>query len=1278
MSSKSVGGLHLEVKLDTRGAEKQLKALGRVIKPDTSLLKSLSKASGQVAVEQARRDKQLAIDKARLEGRLAADKAKAAQSRANEAAKSASRISEQQARTKAQIDLDLAKKKNGIDAALAREKARRETSLAVQAQRKKDQQAAYDRRRQDQLADRAKAAADRQVAAQKRAAVQAAKAAERAAEKQKRLVEKAAKDAERAAEKQKRLAEKAARDADRVVKARQRAVERAAAAERREANRVAAGQRRLAADVRRAANDQRRAANDERRAAQSAQRARATASRASQMRRSALTQGSFGAGAALFSGLGAARSGNPYYAAAAGMRGMASAASLLSVTMRGLANPVALVAAAVLGGVAVYAAAAASLGFLATAVVKAGTALAITLEKQAATFTGLLGSVRAGEKELKFLTELGKTSLVPTESLIDADQQLLGFGVTAKNTRRELVKFISDWGTATQRSQEQLYFFSLAVGQVVSKGKADAIDLRQLANAGLPQEDLFAGMAQASGRSIDELKKGVSEGLISADLLTEGIKFAGAKYAAGAKVAQNTLAGLWSNFKDQLKIGLGETFRQAGVTDGLKRIVKDAGNFMRSNPDMFVPLALSAKRFFATVAAGFGAVFNGGGDRLMVTLFEKMLPIVVDKATTGVAYMFGFFKQTLPAIVETIKKAWGVMYDFFAALGRLAAAIGPAVGLALSNVTTALVGFGSATISTIKVLKMLNPIALGVKFVKEGPDAVLDGLKEDFEGVKQSLSKGWDATKDTAAAWGQAAAALRDLSSVAAGFEKIKFDKINTPDVKIDGIKKIGKAVGDALAGSVEQSSEEALQAAQSGAQELFDMLRRWFGRPSDALEGLFGDDTRKRVEKRFTATADSIASTAKSIYENLEKIAPAGREALLGMVDGTARELLRLQRRFEKLKKQWEKYRDFVKDSAGTIRDFLRDLNTEESERKYITYTSSGVLVEEKEAAGSWVAALKNRLVQFRKFARQVAQLRKQGISKGLLKSLVSEGPEAAGDAVNELAEGGRKVVREASKLYEETGKVAKQFSEKNAKIIFGEGKRQGGALADGLYAQMERVGKRAEALAKKMLSAIRPFAVDMKNAGIAAGNAYADGVGFAVTNRAPKRKLDKLPAGKPTKPFRIKGDGSPRRNGGDFRRVPAAANPPAVAKPPAGRAPKPKLTADDVRRLWDLGVQNKSDREMLRRMMRRIRKLRRQGFTGQLSPEQIAGKFAVNGNEFVLPPSNGGRVSLSSVGGLEPAPVAVSVFIGERELTDITRSEVKRVGREDRVRNLAGGGRR
>lgn len=203
------------------------------------------------------------------------------------------------------------------------------------------------------------------------------------------------------------------------------------------------------------------------------------------------------------------------------------------------------------GKVKLAAAAAAAAG--AAAVAFGGIKAMANLEQFEVGLTTMLGSGEAARQMLGDLTAFARNTPFQMEGLAANTRQLLGVGIAAEDVIPALTD-LGDASAALGLSQEQNDSVVRAFTQSMAKGKVQAEEMMQMAEAGLPVYQLFA---DALGVSKDEVLRMASAGeLLSEDVLPKLLDQMGQDYGGGMAAQAKTLAGIWSTFQDDVLLGL--------------------------------------------------------------------------------------------------------------------------------------------------------------------------------------------------------------------------------------------------------------------------------------------------------------------------------------------------------------------------------------------------------------------------------------------------------------------------------------------------------------------------------------------------------------------------------------------------------------------------------------------------------------------------------------------------------------------------------------------------
>ena len=198
---------------------------------------------------------------------------------------------------------------------------------------------------------------------------------------------------------------------------------------------------------------------------------------------------------------------------------------------------------------------------------------------------------------------------------------------------------------------------SYALGQINAAGKANAIDLRQLANAGVSTASIFKNIAEQQGISVAEAKKLSDEGKLYANVILPAILAGSEKLKAAEDKARNSAQGILVNLKDIAKINLGRAFE--GLLEQLKPVLLWVQNFIKA-----FDFSIIAKAF-GQVVGYFQQAFKGMGASASQT--SKGISETIAKAVNLVGYAAVRIAQFVVAVFDTAMVAvnfiWAAIQD---------------------------------------------------------------------------------------------------------------------------------------------------------------------------------------------------------------------------------------------------------------------------------------------------------------------------------------------------------------------------------------------------------------------------------------------------------------------------------------------------------------------------------------------------------------------------------------------------------------------------------------
>jgi len=306
-------------------------------------------------------------------------------------------------------------------------------------------------------------------------------------------------------------------------------------------------------------------------------------------------------------------------------------------------------------------------------------------EMTAAGFTTLLRSADAAQAVLKELHEFAATTPFQFPEVAQTARTLLNAGIAASQMKQEL-KVLGDVATGSQTSLTDL---ARIYTQVANKGKADAMDLMQLANHGLP---IYAALAASLNVSKAELRSMVEAGEIGFPQIQAAFAAMtgkGGQFHDSMKNSAGLIEQLKSNMEDAwtaMDVSLGKALLKGlDLREWVKEFTNDIEAATPTLVNLFSAGTVAAQPFLDSLRSGIGligelnaeakqlgsstdATFGEGSTKKVgkfVLQFEPLTRIVM-----GVGQLMEVVRWTL--------NAWGKVRDEAYNLGRdVRAAVNP-------------------------------------------------------------------------------------------------------------------------------------------------------------------------------------------------------------------------------------------------------------------------------------------------------------------------------------------------------------------------------------------------------------------------------------------------------------------------------------------------------------------------------------------------------------------------------------------------------------------------
>ena len=353
---------------------------------------------------------------------------------------------------------------------------------------------------------------------------------------------------------------------------------------------------------------------------------------------------------------------------------------------------------------------------------KTGIEAAMTMEGLTAQFTVMTGSAEKAEGVISEIADFAAKTPFDKLGLSNAAKTLMAFGMEAD----KVVPTLKMLGDVAGSDQNKLNSLALVFGQIQSAGKLTGGDLLQLINQGF---NPLNTLAKISGKSMSELKDAMSEGRISADMVTRAFQAAtseGGLFFGNLEAQSQTLQGRISTLKDNF------------VT-ALQNMAEAFLPLMKAGVDVLIafdwtPIVATVQ----SVAGGIGSLIENMG--LLITWLKRLSPLLV--------LIFG---PKLIAMITTAIRSTRLYAGALAFVERAHLSAGSAANYQLTatgllksamfSATTAAKTFGKAMKSAmVAALNPINVLLVGLTAIKElydyfvGEDARAE-IKASFDEV---------------------------------------------------------------------------------------------------------------------------------------------------------------------------------------------------------------------------------------------------------------------------------------------------------------------------------------------------------------------------------------------------------------------------------------------------------------------------------------------------------------------------------------------------------------
>ncbi len=266
-------------------------------------------------------------------------------------------------------------------------------------------------------------------------------------------------------------------------------------------------------------------------------------------------------------------------------------------------------------------------------------------------FSTMLKSADKGKTILQDLQRFAAETPFDVPGVVQSAQQLLAFGFAADEIIPTL-RILGDTAAGLGKSSAGVQQIAYALGQIRTSGTLKTQDVNQLTNAGI---NAWEALAQASGKSIREIKEATEKGMIDSAKAIEVITASMADDFGGMMEARSQeVEGYWNNIVESIGNAQATLGAFAVESDGVKETLKGVSDATSDMSNRLMEARNAEKSFGDAIKEAFppevvvaiGAVTAAIGTALVLAIgaaVSAMGPLVAASAAVvaGVAAVGG-------------------------------------------------------------------------------------------------------------------------------------------------------------------------------------------------------------------------------------------------------------------------------------------------------------------------------------------------------------------------------------------------------------------------------------------------------------------------------------------------------------------------------------------------------------------------------------------------------------------------------------------------------------
>lgn len=528
----------------------------------------------------------------------------------------------------------------------------------------------------------------------------------------------------------------------------------------------------------------------------------------------------------------------------------------------------------------------------------------------------LMGSAEAAAEQMAKLNEFADTSPFSREIFIEAQQQLIAFGVEAERVV-PILSAVQDAVAATGGSNQDISELVDIIAKVGSTGKITAQTLNELGYRGVDAATIIGEQMGKTGQQIrDEITAGTLDADAAMQALTDGMseKFGGA--AAGMKEtfdgALDRVRAAWRDLSAELMSPLVSP-DGGGILVGLTNSLADAMRDFQALPGpvkvasaaltgltgaaslgagaflLLLPRALDTIDAFKTLAdinprlaGGLGKVGKAAGAAAAAMVVLGAASKVADIFTDDVVAA-----DVLEAKLANLAQTGGVTAE---ALDEIAAVTGSG-GAQVKDF-----GFALDSVNMNGFLKGLDFVGSGFGIFDSDLSLATETLAS-FDAAMTGFAKSgaWDELHESFAAAVESASeygyTAEDIIAASPGLQTALTDTATAMGLPADEATLVALALGDIPPAA--SGAADGMEGLEGASEDVADALEKTTQATNDALEGLLAlgsafldsRDAARKYEDALKDANDAAEENGKH-WEDGTKAARENAEAIDGLAD--------------------------------------------------------------------------------------------------------------------------------------------------------------------------------------------------------------------------------------------------------------------------------------------------------------------------------------------------------------------------------------------------------